>query len=447
MRKLFFCLFILSVLPMIAQNITEQQKNSALSKARQFCALLSQYSNGGEQFISNDEKIFSLCSSQNITAYDDLDGNKEDLLVSYLFTIMGNYDNKLEMVFSQPKIEQVFAIPIFDLKIGLDMGLSCEIVDYDDVYVILQTTQTMNTLNKSTQRKIIYSCNEDKIIAFTTGNSPYVVLQKALVAFSQKDYKSVYALVDQILSHKRFDQSAKQGSIMLAMLSDVSSGEVNEDRIKKYGSRLSKKNAGFYNLILGIRYVEKNDLLNALPYLELAADANEDGYYMLGSLYSVPGTTFRNVKKAIAYFTKGIQSKDDSVLAQSCYYYSIMAINYPNDFHLSTASIKSYLKSAAERNFVPAYLPYSIYLEREGNKAEASVWDRKAMQEGSSVGKARYGAYLISSSDLKLKEQGMKYLREAANEAIDEELNTLAANTGLEPIYPKDVNDVKRKIR
>lgn len=442
-RFLIVILLFWSNVVTYSQNVTEEQRGKALSMASQFCNLLVQYSSFGDQYINNDAKIFNLCTSQNITVYNDLDGDKEDLLVSYLFTILGEYDNKLNMTFTPPKIEQSFGVPLFDIKTSITGGFSCDVVDYSDIYIVINTKQTIGALNKEIERKIIYSCNENKIIAFITKESPFILLQKAFKAFSVKDYESVFLFVDKVLSHKRFDHLAKNDAVTVAFLSAVLSD--NLERIKKYGTQT---NAALYNYMIGVMYANHNKHKESLTYFEMAASAGyEHAYYVLGLGYAVSDTDFRDVKKATVYLEKGMNSKDKDVISASSYYYGIMGLNFPDDFPLSDNQIVAYFQKAADNRFEPSFLPLSIMYEKIGEKDAAAIWDEKAANAGSNIGKARLGLYLLSSSDMNLHSEGLRCLHEAAYADIDAELDQFITNTGLEPVFPKSKNQVEQLIK
>lgn len=442
MKFLIVILLFLGNIAAYSQNVTDEQRGKALSMASQFCNLLAQYSSFGDQYIDNDAKIFDLCTSQNITAYNDLEGEKEDLLVSYLFTILGKYDNKLEMTFSSLKIEQSFGIPVFDIKTSITGDLSCDIVDYSDIYIVMNTKQTIGALDKEIERKIIYSCNENKIIAFIVKYSPFISLQKAFKAFSVKDYESVFLFVDKVLSHKRFDHLAKNDASSVAFVSAVLSD--NLERIKEYGAHVNTAN---YNYMVGTMYAKQNKPKEALSYFEKAASAGyEYAYYMLGISYAME-VDFRDAQKATMYFEKGINSNDKDVVSNSAYFYGIMGLNYPDDFSLSDNQIIAYFQKAADNGFEPSFLPLSIMYEKIREKDAAAIWDEKAANAGSNIAKARLGLYLLSSSDMNLRSEGLRCLREAAYTDIDAELDQLATSTGLEPFFPKSTNQVKQLIK
>ena len=216
-----------------SQSVLEQQRQKALDYANRFCDLLSQYSSEGELYIGNDSKIYDLCSSPNITAYDDLDGEKDDLLISYLFTILGKYDSKLSMTFSEPTISSIVEIPKFgELKASPSGEAFMEVLDYEDVYIVIGVQQFIGALNKRTDRKIIYSCREGKIVSFLSKSGSNIAFHNALLSFSKREYNSVYQNVDRVVNSERFDIWAKRYASLIAFVSAVHSGNI--DKAEKY---------------------------------------------------------------------------------------------------------------------------------------------------------------------------------------------------------------------
>lgn len=439
MKHLIILLFLLASSATEAQTITGMQREKALETATRFCGLLSQYSSTKGAHVSNDSKIFELCSNKNISTYNDLDGNNEDLLVSYLFSILGKHGCNLDMTFSEPVIEECFGLPLFHIYEDLDSYTNIELADYSDIYIIINTTQNIGTLNKSIGRKIIYSCNEDKILSFTTDDSPFINLQKTFKAFSKKDYGSVYGFVDNILSHKRFDNSKKQSAATIAVLSALLSGNIVQ--AERYEGHVEK---GFYNYSLGNLCHTQGKYIESMRYFEKAAYAGcELAYPMLGILHAFEETGLRNPAKAKEFLNKGIRSEDASAARLSEFYYALMGLNNPKDFYLSKTQIISYMKSAAEKEFQPAYIPLSILYEEKGDPESAAIWDEKAADAGSRIGLARFGKYLLSSADDETRRKLCDYIRGIDFSGLESELDLLGKNTGLQPSFPENEEQIK----
>ncbi|MBD5265923.1 MAG: hypothetical protein HDS44_03035 [Bacteroides sp.] len=436
-----FLLLLLTGMTINAQTITDEQRSKALDKASRFCELLAQYSSSGEAGISNDAKIFELCSSPNITAYNELEGNNEDMLVSYLFTILGNYDCKLDMSFSKPTIEEVFGDPIFDSKIAYNGDFAFDLVDYYDIFIIISTSQQIKPLNKTINRKIIYSCNEDKIIAFTNQDSPYITLQKAFKALSAKDYNSACNYVDKVLEHKRFDTKFKKFASLIAFMSCLLSDNVQS--AKKYGAGVDK---GFYYYILAIPAIKDGRYKEAVQILEQAVDNGCEEGLIAAIFLANDEFGMKNVKKAKQYFLRGIESKNTYIFCVSAHNYALCGINFPEDFPLSDTQIIQYFKLAAENDYEPSYLPLSILYEENGDIESASIWDEKAANAGSWIGVARLSKYLLNSPASSDRSRGLSYLKQVQLDKIDAEIELLGSNTGLMLSFPKSSDDIRSLI-
>ena len=122
-----------------------------------------------------------------------------------------------------------------------------------------------------------------------------------------------------------------------------------------------------------------------------------------------------------------------------------MSLNY-EDFPLSDKNPFYYFKLSAEKEYDPSYLPLSILYEQKGDSENASIWDEMAANSGSKIAVARLGKYLLSSPNSDTRSRGLSYLKEAVNADIDNEISILVSNTGLEPVFPKNVEDIRNLI-
>ncbi len=442
MKYIIVLLFLfMNVVTINSQSVLEQQRQKALNYANRFCDLLSQYSSEGELYVGNDSKIYDLCSSSNITAYDDLDGEKDDLLISYLFTILGKYDSKLSMTFSEPTISNIVEIPKFgELKASPSGELFMEVLDYEDVYIVIDVQQFIGALNKRTDRKIIYSCREGKIVSFLSKSGSNIAFHNALLSFSKREYGSVCQNVDRVVNSERFDIWAKRCASLIAFVSAVYSGNI--DKAEKYVVNMPGF-PGSQEYMLGALHSIRGDVRKSLFYFESAAEAGfEDACYHLGHLYSLPNTDFQDVRKGKMYLEKGLISKNKIVFNNSSFIYALMGLSYPDVYHLSDEKIIGFFLDPARDGFALSYIPLSIMYERIGQQIKASVWDKKAADVGSNVGKARWGYYLFSSSDSGKRSEGIRYLKEAAASDIDLEIKQLI----LKPSFPTSASQIQSLI-
>lgn len=176
MKKMI--LLFLAIIPLFSMGqVTEVQKQEALSAASKFCSLLAQFSNGGITYLENDQKIFELCSTPQMSTFDDISSQKEMQLSAYLALITKKYKNHLKMTFSTPQLYDAYALPEVQLvtrysSISGDMGnvgLDFDKTGYADIYIVFNIEHKIGTLNKITNRKLVYSVKEKKILSFSVG--------------------------------------------------------------------------------------------------------------------------------------------------------------------------------------------------------------------------------------------------------------------------------------
>lgn len=217
----------------IAQQLTEAQKAEAINAVKNFCSLLSQFSNGGTQYLTNDKKIFALCSSPKISTYDNISSHKEIMLNAYLALITRNYHNRLPMTFSTPIIEEIYYMPKFDAwePIGQSDGNMSNLIShsgYSDIWITLSTTQSIPKMSESSKRYFIYNPLNRNILSFTaTKDSPYALLHKALMSLSSNKFTETMDICDKVLLYPRFDskyQCACSGVVAALMGKDYRRG-------------------------------------------------------------------------------------------------------------------------------------------------------------------------------------------------------------------------------
>ena len=450
MRKLILLVCLCCACVVSAQTVTQRQRQQALSKATEFCRLLAAYSSGGEKCLTNDALIYDLCSSQNISTYDDLDGNCDNLLVSYLFTILRDYDNKLPMSFSPLEIEDVFGIP--EIKYT-SMNVSGEafkavIVGYKDTFITLASTQTMQTLGITTNRKIIYSCKEDKIVSFSTGSSPYILYNKVIKAYAAEEFPAVYYFADKVLAVKRCDFSLKKTAGSIAEIAALR--ELNLEAIEKYASFQGSNSTfppGYLEYVKGYIHTTRQNFKEAARYFSLSAAKDfASANVLLGLIYGHPDCGLQNREKAERYFKIAMQSDDVLASGMSAYWYYIVSRSNPELVPLSSRKQLELLKFASERKFAPAYLPLSALYESLGKPDSSAIWSEDAAFAGSGVGYARVGKYLLQC-DQKYHATGLKYLKKALERDVDTELQKLKDEIGIVFAFPKNKAEVRELLR
>lgn len=443
--KIVLLIFAIATCHAKAQNVTDSQRQNAVNTATRFCELLSQFSSGKGQYLSNDELIIKLCSSSKISAYDDIVEDREDILATYLINITHDYCNDLPMTFTKPVVESVFGLPEF-ARLYKGYNLQLEISDYSDIYIIMSCTQRIPSLNKSTIRKIIYSCSEDKIISFSNSNSPFISAQKGIIAYTQHDYETALIHLDAAIKSRRFDYKETCYSLATGccfLLNDT-------ERLIYYSSKL--KNQGYANYINGVIFIRNGDYLNGIQHYEKALKYGyEDAYYVLGIIYSSTEMGHLNVSKAKEYFMKAINSNERNVKSSGAYFYSIMALNGPQEMKLSRAQLIEYMKIASENGYVMAYIPLAILYEQDNDIFNAAIWASCAVEDcpaHAAVARAMLGRFYLTSSQAETVSKGIELLKKALElNSIDNELDAIAEQTGLEPKFPTSNEDVKQLLQ
>lgn len=315
MRKVAV-IVVLVIIPILifGQQVSSMQKEEALSAAKQFCSLLSQYSNGKSTYLNNDAKMFNLCSNPKISTYDDLISQKEILLNDYLSIITKNYFNKIAFDFSGYKIEEVFGIPEFNVTTGYgSLNIGNESIDgtmiaeisashYVDHYIVISVNKYIPSFPKTTNCKIIYSTKSGKILSFTNNESPYVSYLKGLQSFSNKDYKAAIRFFNLAVTHPRFPE--KTSCYTGATISSLYLNDI--DSAVRYATASGDKL--MIATAKGVRALINQDYPTAFENMKIAAEGGNFGAQQsLGCLYAGGIGTAVDTEKGIYWLKKSIE--------------------------------------------------------------------------------------------------------------------------------------------
>lgn len=392
----------------IAQQLTEAQKAEAINAVKNFCSLLSQFSNGGTQYLTNDKKIFALCSSPKISTYDNISSHKEIMLNAYLALITRNYHNRLPMTFTAPVIEEAYPLPSFEIGkaeyfgIG-DAGTIINPINqtgYSDIWIILYTTQNIPSKSVNTKRNFVYSINEHKILSFTDNSeSPYSLAVKALNCFSSHDYRSALSYCDKALAFNRFDKKTACAVI------GISSAMMCEDLPR---ARSYLKFAGEYENIYGdilssLEAAEKKDFATVLLYAKKLSNSTQypapqrgDAMAMVATFYFNGVGIEQDIDQAFQWYQKAINI--GSPLAGYLLFCDAMTGDYEGDLP-EDPNVMDCLEISAERGYLPAISMLGLaYGALADNTQEEGVWYKKAAEAGDPIGMAYYGCYLAATS-------------------------------------------------
>ena len=393
----------------IAQQLTEAQKAEAVNAVKNFCSLLSQFSNGGTQYLTNDKKIFALCSSPKIRTYDNISSHKEIMLNAYLALITRNYHNRLPMTFTAPVIEETYYMPKFEIGTAQyegegDIGYVVNPINhsgYSDIWIVLSSTQNINIPAKAitTKRNFIYSLNEHKILSFTdTRESPYSLTLKALNCYTQNDYNGAITYCDRALTFERFDKKmacAYIGGMSALMIEDISRGR----SYLKYMGELSET---YGNMLSYMEACQKEDFANIVAYAQkLSVDKNIPAANRGDLLAPIASTYYhgiiveQDIDQAFQWYQKAINI--GSPIAGYLLFCDVMTGNYKGDLP-EEPDVREGLEISANRGYLPALSLLGLTYGALRNDLQwEEEWYKKAAEAGDPLGMVYYGCCLAAS--------------------------------------------------
>lgn len=457
MRKLVVLLCICFLSMEAKSQVTESQKQEALAAASQFCNLLSQFSNGGTQYLGNDQKIFALCSSRNISAFDDIQQNKEVLLSSYLSLITKTYRNKIQFNFSQPTYSDGFKIPEFGVsvvhvinnnEIGIATGSHETVLDingYTDIYIVINVDQTIPKLGKTTKRKIIYSINSKRIISFSNNHSPYLLMQKGLVEISNKNYNQSISFFKQAIAYPRFTD--KQTCYAGMAWAESILGNVDAV-IECYEKMDWPQKRGAIALMKASKAAKEEDYEGVFKYSRIAADEGiEYAYYMLGLCYGsgIEDVCEQNEELAKFYYKKAANSKTDVVARTLGSYYLCCAAD-DGEIELSDEEYLAYALVCVKEGYTRIYLHLYQHYNDLKQYDECYNWATSAAKLGDRNGMALAGFYAIFAK--KNNKEGIEWLRKSIDgKLLETSKKELEDTEGIAYLELSSTEEVRELIR
>lgn len=445
-----FLLLFFACFPLITKGqVTEAQKQEALSAASKFCTLLTQFSNGRVTYLGNDKKIFELCSTPLISTYDDISSHKEVQLTSYLAQITKVYKNKLEMSFSTPIIRDSYPISSFEgilnfKMISGDLGervYSLNRVNIRDIYIIIETKQSHPKIKRETLRQIIYSTKEKKIISFSNKQSSFLAYCKALDACEKGQYHESLKWCDKALLGERFTEKSDCANI--ALLSCLMIEDYNS--YQKYTKYLQKDIKEVIECRFSLESaIRKDDEVNVFYCLNKLSTFDfpqqykqEQGNFqvLLAQCY-VQGTGCeKSQEKAMNWYREAIKNGSTS----AGYF---MYINYKNgDLYISDSELIYTLELSAEKGYIASYYPLAILYAKEGKIEQEGLWYKKGAEQGDLMGMIYYGWWL--SSVKHNKQEALYWLKKAAN---NPKLSSYLADRLQEVEGAKTVEDIQQLV-
>ncbi len=454
MKKII--LSLLFFFPLIAYAQTQlaaEEKNKALNIAQEFCRLLSEFSLGGENYLDNDEKLFSLCENDKVTIFDDLNAQKDVPLNDYLSVITRDYHNKIKFTFGNCSISEVVSILSFDLAISGIESISTSVSDINnymmmptlkessvtDIYIVISVKKNINnsTLNKSVNYSIIYSSTSGKILACINANSgsgPYASMIKGVKAFSTKDYEIARKNLIDAVNYERFPAKI-DCYVFLASISFLKQDYKNAIKYAELSGN-SKLQNGF----TAVNAIMQEDWATAIKYYLLFA---EEGYSFaqafLGHAYYTGLEVPIDKDKSSYWFKKAIAQNNPVAQFSYAVYSRFLENNMSDDQYFEL------LQKAANSGYAPSYVYLGCELEDRELYKDAFKWIRKSAELGDALAMAFIGRfYALGLGVEKSKSNALYWLKKSLD------TKTFAEDVGMSFLtidaWPKDKEDVQELI-
>ena len=435
-----------------------------------FCNLLTQWSQGQRTL---DTKIYSMCSGNDCSAYDDVTAKKETTMRNYLLGIQKKYPQSLPMQISQPSLAnaQITYEPVlsFGAKVGrlsndsgysspdsyIDMG-EFSIDSYKNAYISFYVNQTIPKLGINTSRIIVYDVNAQKVTAFVTGGGTFTSYLEGLNLMTKNDYKSAIAKFEIASSNNR--SSLKSSSLILAIVCSIYSSDFAS--AKRFAKAL---NDPLYN-----NYIEAMDMIiemgkddnwNYVPkilskWLECEQIASKNAAYKeylpaiylnCGMYYSLPRDYFsgRDVNKALYYFKKAIAGGNTQAAIHLWIAFMDASDDEIDEMNISGDELMGYLEWAANKG-QPFAILFMGKLEESGNEnmQKAIYWYQKGADNGDPFSMACLGKLLLQKGGNNV-ETGKKWRRKSLEGNRFELQREAYEGFVTENFWPNSRNDIQ----
>lgn len=442
-----FILLFLTFIPLLSMGqATEAQKQEALSAASKFCSLLAQFSNGGVTYLGNDQKIFELCSTPQMSTFDDISSQKEMQLSAYLALITKKYKNHLKMTFSTPQLNEAYALPKIQLATRYastsgdmgNVGLDFDRIGYADIYIVFNIEQKIGTLNKITSRQLVYSVIEKKILSFSVGNSPFILLCKALDLYKEKKYTQALECCDKAIANDRFDKKSICATLGIMCCTQIS----DYDKIYKYTPYIENQRNNYEHFAEVMKALSKEDIEMAIKHLLILAESDfptrYDAQALLGYFYS--RREEKDLTKALYWYRKAI--KEGSAIAGYWLFLDCMANDDFDELNFEDEEITNAITTSAKRGFIPAFYEVALIeshfyhdTEKEGE------WYKKGAEMGDLMGMIYYGCWLSATKHN--KQEALYWLRKVNNAP---NLGTYLKDYSFKTQGMKTVEDIQKLV-
>jgi len=450
-----------------AQTLTEAQKQEALQTATKFCNLVERFCAGERTSVMT--QINAMFSGNDCSVYDDVKNNSETALRNYLSAIQLKYPkSSLATSISSPKLSQhnPYIEPSAELlyewqNIGnseLTTNVApvavVQMKGVNNVYILFDVVQKYPTLGKSTNKKIIYSIKNKKIVGFIANEGSMMNYLNGLMSLVDRDYKAAMSYFDKaasIVEKSGRDPSMKKKNYSLAMacaalLTDFRKAAYYAE---KAGNKIMKV---FYDVTSYCNDEKWDDMypniINLESLIKNETSINNllksDIYGILGTYYIMPIHQHNDKNKGIAYFEKA-DSLGSYSAGYTVYQFNALYLQSENEFLIDPNIAFEYLQKSANRGYPPAFYEMGCILENLfKDKSTAIKWYEKSAQSGNHLGMANYGKLLIESGN---KTESIKWLTKALEgNSLELALQDYYDCYGF-PYWPKSRTDVEMLLR
>lgn len=476
MKKFFILIFITlsSHIYINAQSLTDEQKQEIIQNVQKFCTLFEQYCNEDRTLST---QINKLCSGADCSAFDEVGTNKEGTLRYYLYSIQKKYPkNKYRISLSKPSFNDCEIYRDFDYSLFSKFNTvtgsqyqmsSLPLIQQGDllnIIIIFNIEQKDMDLNRTINKKIIYSVKSNKITAFVYYDSPIIDYSKALDALAQQKYSEACSF---------FMKAAQNGGDRFSLQKECYIGICESSIFNKDFHTALKyayiiKDKGLILLCQTSMAMANGQEEKALEYAkslekilqneESAFVSQTFAYYTIGIiLITSTNPSLYNCTEGYYYLEKAFQYKDENAAPIAFFIYQAWIAHQADqgiglsDTVISYTDALEYLKYAANNNFPPAYLPFAIAEHFDVKDIQEAIkWYQKSAENGNAKAMALLGKVLTTEAQFSdRKEEGIKWLKTAlASNNLEESIEDYARNIprNIWPSSKKDVEEYLQQI-
>ncbi|MDE6223237.1 MAG: hypothetical protein K2M49_06050 [Muribaculaceae bacterium] len=458
MKRLSF--LILCILPLYCSAITLEptQKQEALNAANQFCNLLTRYCNGERTLTT---QINALCSGADCSAFDDVNLNKEVTLRNYLLAIQKAYPHKLQTSITAPSLNDCIIYVEPELSFSEQWGSSMNslmistpefhlaVENISDYFIVFPVKQSYPTLNKSTQKYIVYSVATKKITAFIAGQGSYLSYLNGLMSYAKWDIAKAATNFEAAAQNDSANRSSlKERCNYLAMACYIITG--NYTKALECADRLNDR---FYSSSCHIgNAIATENCDSAISYahtLESEIQVNKDisqyikgyAYAQLGIFYAMP-SSYTDYSKSIEFLRKAVSTKNP-MAGYTMYLISTCLDEIPYSDMTFKEGLDALFESA-ELGYPPACLIAGVIFEDVIEKEEVAMeYFKKSAEAGNAVALARIGRLLAKKGS---NNEARKYLQQALD---DPNLETYIASVYEAMVtkhWPQSRDDIREVL-